>query len=998
MLPKLMSFDEEISLISRTGVQFVDFGLTIDPKKEIPGQFVRTPSNTSLQRLDYDESSGRYCLPGTTREAPKAGRVEIALDESLLLLDDVWLPVPFFQINSTVFSDGPINWARARLVQLAPGEDLDGHTHRLVLAFDTKLYQDNPSLGSYLAPTETDINNGARFALAWRDEDLRGYPERLWVSNWLNELFSELAPPRLRLSKEDIEERLAQFEPQAHYLNLLWLLGTKLRLPRLRLLSNRDDAIARPIEVDMVLDVGNSRTCGILIEDHPQDSNGMHTRYELELRDLSRPHLVYAEPFESRIEFAEATFGKVNHSCQSGRGDAFLWPTIARVGHEAMRLAARRRGTEGSTGLSSPKRYLWDGDRYEPGWRFNEAFSKAESEPLATATPFADLIDETGEALYTLPEENRFQVFIPHYSRSSLMTFMLAEVLTQALGQMNSVGQRMKLSHAHVARRLRSVILTLPPSMPKPERDVFRARMEQAIALVWKAMGWQDPEADPHDERQKPIPPMPSFTTQWDEATCAQAVYLYSETVNHFGGRPEEFIQVMRRRRPNRRAALTIASIDIGGGTSDLVINEYALDDGRGGNVYILPTQRFRDGFKVAGDDIVLEVIQQMVVPALATALRRHGITETEPLLSKLVGAEAGIVQHLVLRQQLTLQVLYPVALRILKDYESYDPVQGAETLEPTIGEILGATERPSARVLDYFAAGVRAETGAGTPDFDLLAVPVPIDLNRLHLRFLTDRIEICNTIRSLCEIVHLYDCDVLLISGRPSRLPGIQALFRALCPLPPDRIIPMHNFRTGNWYPFHRQGRIDDPKTTAAVGAMLCVLGQGRIPNFFFRANQLKIYSTVRQVGLLDQNNTIKDADVYFRDVDLDSAEYQLPDTPFEMRGRMILGFRQLDAERWGGSPLYLLDFAPDYTQQTAGRLYHDGSRPRSGGGEGVLEITLRRGNGADGRESLEIARVAEKGGSSLSSRAIRLRLFTINTAGISENSYWLDTGSILR
>ena len=43
---------------------------------------------------------------------------------------------------------------------------------------------------------------------------------------------------------------------------------------------------------------------------------------------------------------------------QSGRSDAFLWPTIARVGHEAGRLASLRRGIEGATGLSSPKRYL----------------------------------------------------------------------------------------------------------------------------------------------------------------------------------------------------------------------------------------------------------------------------------------------------------------------------------------------------------------------------------------------------------------------------------------------------------------------------------------------------------------------------------------------------------------------------------------------------------------------------------------------------------------
>ncbi len=992
MLPELIRFEEEATLIMRTGVQFLDFGLSLDLKKEMPGLFLRSQSNTSLQRLEYDDQADRYFFPGTRNPAPEKGQVEAALDESVRLLEDVWLPIPVLRLHSGRFAEGPLNWARARLVALRPGEDVDGHTHRLVLAFDTKVFSDDESGSAYLAPTETDVSSGAVFALAWRGHEMSWFTEQTWFADWITELYNDCAPSRLKYSPEDMDERLVQLEQHAHYLNILWLLGNRLRLPRIRLLSNKADHVHKAIPVDMVLDVGNSRTCGILIEDHPQENNGLRTRYELELRDLSRPHLVYTEPFESRLEFAEAVFGKVDHSCHSGRNDAFVWPTIARVGPEATRLASRRRGTEGATGLSSPKRYLWDDERYENGWRFNLAFNKAESEPLATAAPFADLINEMGDALFTLPEDEQFQVLIPRYSRSSLMTFMLAEVLTQALAQINSPGQRMKQHHANVARQLRSIILTVPPSMPKPERDIFSERIRQAIGLVWKAMGWHPAEAVMDgDDKALAWPPLPGFSTQWDEATCAQAVYLFSEIANHFGGRPEEFIQVMRRRRPggtDGRAVLTVASVDIGGGTTDLVINDYALDDGRGGNVSILPEQRFRDGFKVAGDDIVLEVLQKMVIPAIAAALRAHGLADPDPLLSRLMGTEAGIVQHLVLRQQLGLQVMYPLALAILKDYEAYDQRAGGQARTLSIGEILAGREAPSRAVLDYVAAGVRGVLGAGTPDFDLMAVPVCIDLNRLHMLFITDHMEISNTIKSLSELVHLYDCDVLLISGRPSRLPGIQALFRALCALPPDRVVPMHNYRTGNWYPFHHQGRIGDPKTTAAVGAMLCVLGQGRIPNFFFRANQFRIYSTVRHVGLMDHNNTIKDADVYYHDVDLDSPDYQLPETTFEMRGQMMLGFRQLAAERWVASPLYLLEFAPDSTK-AADRLY--------GANAGVLEVSLQRGSRRRS-DTLTISKVSERGGSSLSKDILRLRLYTLNSTGMDENSYWLDTGSIVR
>lgn len=60
--------------------------------------------------------------------------------------------------------------------------------------------------------------------------------------------------------------------------------------------------------------------------------------------------------------------------------------------------------------------------------------------------------------------------------------------------------------------------------------------------------------------------------------------------------------------------------------------------------------------------------------------------------------------------------------------------------------------------------------------------------------------------------------------------------------------------------------------------------------------------------LGLIDNNNVIKDGNVYFRDIDLDDPEYELPELTFDMRGTMRLGFRQLANERWSAAPLYIL------------------------------------------------------------------------------------------
>ncbi|MBN2751703.1 MAG: virulence factor SrfB [Rhodospirillaceae bacterium] len=998
MLAKMIRFEEEATLIMRSGVQFMDFGLTLDPRREEPGQFARRADGSAgLIRLEYDVEGDRYLHPNTHAVTRAVDDLETPLAESLDVFADVWLPVPFLRRHANAFVQGPRNWARVRIVPLAASEDTENDdSHRVVLAFDTAVVETEVMGAAYLAPSKADVDGGAKFALSWIGEDMGWFLDQPWIEGWLKDVFTD-ALVRGKTPPEDIAEAIAQKRHFAHYLNLLWVLGAKVNPPRIKILSNSPDDVHKPIQVDLVLDVGNSRTCGILIEDHPQEGNGLSTRYELELRDLGRPHRVYAEPFESRVEFAEAAFGKVDYSCLSGRNDAFLWPTIARVGAEATRLAARRRGTEGATGLSSPKRYLWDEKRFEPGWRFNDSFNKSETEPLATAAPFGDLIDETGEALFTLPPERQIQVFMPHYARSSLMTFMLSEILVQALNQINSPSQRMKLSHANLPRQLRSVILTVPPSMPLPERQIFEERMRQAIGLVWKAFGWHpvDLDIESDDDRKAAWPPLPSYHAKWDEATCAQVVYLFSETVNHFGGRPEEFFRVFRRRRAEAsERSLRIASIDLGGGTTDLVICDYTLDEGRGGNVSILPEQKFRDGFKVAGDDIVLDIISKMVVPKLHEALLAHGVSDPDPVLSTLIGSEPGIVQDMVLRQQLTLQVLYPLGLALLKAYEGYSPLSVSDTVVMTIGEALADRDAPSTEVLDYFASGVRRVMGGGAvQDFDLLQVRLPFDMAFMHGLFLNDKMDIGKPIRSLCEIVYLYDCDVLLLSGRPSCLPGVQALFRGLLALPPDRVVPLHNYRTGNWYPFHRGGRIGDPKTTAAVGATLCVLGQGRIPNFFFRANVFRSYSTVRYIGLMDQNLTIKADDVYYHDVDLDKPGYTFPeDVSFEVRGRMVLGFRQLAAERWSGSPLYMIEFASGENNSARKALYGENGK------SAVLSVKLgHKRRGKVDRPVLTEVSVAD-GSAMVNAKALTIGLYTLSTRGTGESSYWLDTGSIIR
>ncbi|MCB1857527.1 MAG: virulence factor SrfB [Gammaproteobacteria bacterium] len=985
MLPRLVNFREKVTLIMGTGIQFLDFGMKIPLRQELPGEFVPRETNRSLTRLERDERNDRYVHPANPGVMVKS-KYSVPVDDSVKLFDGIWFPVPVLRTQpGGAFAEGPLTWARARFITVQEGgQDPDENTHRVTLAFDTSVFDDDQDT-QYLAPTRADVQAGATFGFTRRGNEMGWFTELPWIEGWIRELFTDGAEVRLKLAPEDVESELEDLAHHAHYLNVLALIGEYASLPTITMLSNVPGDVDKAIEVDMVLDVGNSRTCGILIEKHAQQSQEVPTdKYELELRDLTVPERQYAEPFESRVEFAQATFGKDDWARQSGRPDAFMWPTIARVGREAARLASHRRGTEGATGISSPKRYLWDEDQFDTGWRLNSAFSPSDDiEPRATGAPFSNLINRLGEALYTVEnEDERIPVFVPRYSRSAMMTFMLAEVLVQALCQINSAAQRQKMPNSNCVRHLKSINLTVPPSMPKPEREIFAGRMKAAMGLVWKAMGWHPEDAPIDGDGPSAWPPFPKVLVHWDESTCAQIVYLFTETKMNFAGRPDEFFRAAARRRPNGDTnKLTIASIDIGGGTTDLVINDYVLK-GHGANVPIEPRQRFRDGFKVAGDDILLQAIQETIVPALAAALREQGLSAPDSVLSRLIGADPVDVQEAVLRQQLALQVMYPAGLRVLKEFERYDPVVGTGVRQFTLGELLSEVDPPTAKVLGYFSRGIRDETRGGITSFDLLAVPVKLDLASIYQLFVAGKLEICKPLKALCEIVHLYDCDVLLLTGRPSRLPGVQSFFRALLPLPPDRIVKLHEYRTQNWYPFHRQGRIDDPKTTAAVGAMLCMLGQGRLTNFVFLADLLKPYSTVRYVGHVDQDGIIKDNEVFYPDVDLDDPQYFLPeDKTFDMHTIMKLGYRQLNAERWIASYLYVLDFASDEERE---KVFGK-----------TLNVRLIRDPKQKGSDRFAIKEVKEEDGPSRL-KSVRLRLNTLSSYGTSGGTYWLDSGSV--
>ena len=104
MLVNLCDYKQSVTLIANSGVQFLDFGLT--PQESAHhGRFVRKTANGPLLRLDFDLTTGRYTLPGSTGGQPEVVKPESTqkLHYSLDVLDGVWLPLPKARITGRAY-------------------------------------------------------------------------------------------------------------------------------------------------------------------------------------------------------------------------------------------------------------------------------------------------------------------------------------------------------------------------------------------------------------------------------------------------------------------------------------------------------------------------------------------------------------------------------------------------------------------------------------------------------------------------------------------------------------------------------------------------------------------------------------------------------------------------------------------------------------------------------------------------------------------------------
>ena len=669
--------------------------------------------------------------------------------------------------------------------------------------------------------------------------------------------------------------------------------------------------------------------------------------------------------------------------------------SMIRMGREADDLAGLVHAEgEIRTGLSSPKRYLWAKDASwleGANWLMADPFDRYDPEhhatplkgPLLRYFPEEDNLDDPAAQFEEAPAH-------PRHAPRTLMTGAVYELLCQAYTFVNSIAYR-RATGVERMRLLRSLTMTFPSGVIAPEREQLWKQAHKAVRIFMQTLG-----------RSQPFEP--ELELRLDEASAVHLTYIWSEVLK-LGRNPRQWFSVLGRQRRSdaadesdstpqpatepapespRRTSLRasrlgrrqptgkreapaetgpeirIACIDIGGGTSDLMIARYTCSNEPGGSL-IQGETLHRDGISLAGDHLVKRLLERIIVPQFADVVGLDN-NDAQLLFGREIPANWAFRTA---RIQWMNRFLVPLAQTYLE--HAVDEIE--ENITHTDPDIVAPDVVQSLQdvINQIWGPGfynVKQDLGLyyQRDDFESVADEVFGDL-----------------ILDFCESIVEHKADVVLLAGQPTKLRFIQQLVETFLPLPTSRIIPMYGRYAGSWYPYQspeNPGVIVDPKSSVVVGAALEFSARhGMLSQFRFRmsdtAAKKSYYWGVMTESRIDHERVIFDRHTGDQGANL----VQRVEVGVTAQN-LFLGRKRRERGNAQASPVYLL-------------RVHRGKRL----GEIDVRVTLERRVGDDGEEqlSLENAEGAVDGEPAVMGRNVCCEWRTL-----ADEKYYLDTGGL--
>lgn len=811
-------------------------------------------------------------------------------ENKLASFENVWLPAPyFFRRTERRFKFGPLNWSRFKLIPVK--EEKNQKLYDVVLAFDTRTtYEDEANNENPVFPDHfrTDID----LALCSNELFLLDYCSAGQKWSYIDEHLMRIVHPDIARVSQLRGPNVKRMGYAASYIFLIQYLAKNQLFPTIKLYKDVD---VEHKDVDMVIDIGNSRTTALLIEDNStfnqvKPLSLVDYTNPLDEKDDIKDIRSYNEPFDMRLAFRKVDFGSFGHNDSK----QFVYPSLIRLGQEANALIHKASNLESRldslSTYSSPKRYLWDWRPNKEEWQFL-VLPGEKDEHILHLPGITSQLKSDGQLDANCEGGLSF-----HYSRRSLMTLAFLEMLVQAQRQINSAKHRSNkngFGFPSMPRKIKRIIVTCPTAMSKLEREALVRCAQDAVKILSRFNGVKENkhievEVIPAVRNRKDSDP----NWYYDEATCSQLVYMYGEVGHKYKGCCAEFFNLYGKiEEGDKQPSLTVGSLDIGAGTSDLMISKYTYQ--KGDVTTITPEPLFYDSFYFAGDDMLNGLIKNVMLLNENSAFR-HALKSLTPIqyrqeIKNFFGPDHNgqTVEDRLLRKDFNIQYSIPLMcyfLELLKD--------GKKDCIVRYNDVFQDCE-PNPSII----SGFKARTGIDVTTIDW-------KFNRKEVSTIVEK-EFEPLLKKIATIMYAYACDIVLLSGRPASLPPVRDIFLKYYAVAPNRLITLNNYYVGDWYPFdNNTGFITNPKTIVAVGGVIGHYASelSNLNRFVINLDKLKegLKSTVNYIEATREGQPIE----YFITPEQGQGELTVSRIP------TYLNVRQIGLDTYPCRTLYTIDF----------------------------------------------------------------------------------------
>lgn len=561
------------------------------------------------------------------------------------------------------------------------------------------------------------------------------------------------------------------------------------------------------------------------------------------------------------------------------------------MGDEACELLAGINLNDGQNlSMSSPKRYLWDdapcggannGMAGLSPWcmnpnRWSDATRRDTQMYLAGQICRFMYPDGRDWDIEHPPYEAELskrptpQPLTPTYPRSSAMVWSALHIIESAYRQISSANWR-KGNDEWTSRRLRSVNVTYPSGWIAKERKAYERAWKQAVDIFTLAHFDTRKDVNANDG----LDGRPLLSVELDEAVASQLPFIHSEvrrlnsanTWIRLYGRPHAGGQETQHH-------VRVMTIDIGGGTMDTSIVEYR-NTVPGNQVSLRYKVLFRDCSTFAGDKVMLNIIQRVLLPSI---LQAKGIEDEEDdvaqKFTEVLGQQHNTHSARAKWQRITKMVFMPIVRQWLTDVATlpqgiYADADGSQfrTIQQYIDES-GVEEGAVAEFNEYLQREGELDEGFVDPDDRLVYSP---ELVNACIQESLDY-----GISPLAKFVSAYDVDIVTLSGKISEMPTVVELLRDTLPICSQRIVRMKDYMAGDWYPMSADKRINDAKTVTAVGAALYKAGSnGLVNNWMLRRDTPTDAEAMRNFwGVISAAGDFGDNEPFLSNRQMDNAK----------------------------------------------------------------------------------------------------------------------------